>query len=82
MAAQNTYLNIILLSSVVVVKKSAMLNVLKNCTHLTLLKINGAAGNAAHLKKQDITHLSPIDMINIHSLIMKILMKFTKLNIY
>ena len=82
MAAQKTYLNTILLLSVVIVKKSVMLNVLKNFTHLTLLKTNGAAGNAVLLKRLDTTHLSLIDMTNIHSLIMKVLMKFIKLRIY
>ena len=60
MAAQKTYLNTILLLSVVIVKKSVMLNVLKNFTHLTLLKTNGAAGNPVLLKRLDTTHLSLI----------------------
>ena len=60
-------------------KKYVIINVLIKYIPLILLKIVGAAGSAAPLKKLDTTHLNPTDMINTHNLIMKVLMRFINL---
>ena len=56
--------------------KYAILNVLTKYIPLILLKIAGVAGSAAPSKEPDTTCLNRTDMINTHSLIMKVLMRF------